>query len=627
MLASVNLPFRLAWVLASFVLGYSAHLSAQTPAPEKPTEPAPPASVAGPAADDASARIRDEGLNRSQVMATLSYLTDITGPRLTGSPGLRHASEWSRDQFKSWGLANAQLAPWGPFGRGWSLKRFSAQVIAPHAMPLIAYPKAWSPSLGSKPLEGEIVHVDIKKPEDFEKFRGKLRGKIVLDGAPPEVKLRFEPLATRRTDTQLMTLANSDGLSSSSGTPRSTSATNTAATSGLASPEQRAALALTPQRYQFFSEEGVAVLLQPSRIGEAGNLFASGAIVYPLRNSSAATPPPKGAEPAASEKKKTSSPIRNISAWKTDAPPIIPQIVVATEHYNRLARMAQQGEKLRVLLDLQAEYHTKDLMASNVIAEIPGTDLREEIVMLGAHLDSWHTATGATDNAAGCAVVMEAVRILQKLELKPRRTIRVALWTGEEQGLLGSKAYVAEHFGTVKGTPPGGTPPARDESDPFAVTARTTAPVEIDKKPAHSHLSAYFNLDNGSGKIRGIYLQNNEAARPIFRQWLKPFKDLGAETISLSSTGGTDHLSFDAVGLPGFQFIQDELEYNTRTHHGNMDFYDRAPADDLKQASVIMAAFVYQAAMRDEKLPRKPPAAAPRAAPARPAAYGAAASR
>jgi Zn-dependent M28 family amino/carboxypeptidase len=252
-------------------------------------------------------------------------------------------------------------------------------------------------------------------------------------------------------------------------------------------------------------------------------------------------------------------------------------------------------------------------MAANVVAEIPGSDLADELVMLGAHLDSWQSGTGATDNAAGSAVVMEVVRILRALDLKPRRTIRVALWTGEEQGLLGSKAYVTAHFGVPKNTPAAGAAP-REDADPFATT-RTGASGEIEKKPSHEKLSAYFNLDNGGGKIRGIYLQNNEAARPIFRQWLKPFKDLGAETVSLANTGGTDHLPFDQVGLPGFQFIQDEIEYWSRTHHGNMDVFDRVIADDMKQAAVIMAAFVYEAAMSDGKIPRKPVRPVPAAAP------------
>ncbi|MSU48950.1 MAG: M20/M25/M40 family metallo-hydrolase [Opitutus sp.] len=551
-------------------------------------------------------------MNRSQVSATLSHLTDVIGPRLTGSPGLRRANEWTRDQFSSWGLVNARLELWGPFGRGWSLRRFSAQVIAPQSIPLIAFPKAWSPGIGTKPLEAEVVFVDIKKMEDFEKFRGKLRGKIVLDGPIQEMKMRFEPLATRRTEANLLALANAGEGASGMSRP--------ALPSSLATPEGRAAAALLPRRYQFFTEEGVAVLLQPSRLGEAGNLFTAAATVYPPRVEGKA-PEPKE-KSAKKSKSGLTGPIRGTSPWKTDCPPIIPQITLAGEHYNRLVRMTQQGETLRVAVELQADYHTTDLMAANTLAEIPGSDLAGELVMLGAHLDSWHSGTGTTDNAAGSTVVMEAVRILQTLELKPRRTIRVALWTGEEQGLLGSKAYVSAHFGTPK-TPPG-TPGAagatRDESDPLLVPRGMAS--EVEKKPGYDTLSAYFNLDNGSGKIRGIYLQNNEAARSIFRAWLKPFRDLGAETISLANTSGTDHLSIDTIGLPGFQFIQDELEYNTRTHHGNMDVFDRAQIDDLKQAAVIMATFVYQAAMRDEKFPRKPLPPAPAVPAAKSAAAG-----
>jgi len=303
-----------------------------------------------------------------------------------------------------------------------------------------------------------------------------------------------------------------------------------------------------------------------------------------------------------------------VQAWKTDAPPIIPQITVAAEHYNRLVRMIQHGETLRVAVELQADYHTEDLMEANVVAEIPGTDRADELVMLGAHLDSWQSGTGATDNATGSAVVMEAVRILRALELQPRRTIRVALWTGEEQGLLGSRAYVAKHFGAARssaGAGAGGEGEVGRES--YASPTRVFGEA-VDQQPDYARLSAYFNLDNGGGKIRGVYLQNNEAVRPIFREWLRPFRDLGAETLTYANTGSTDHVPFDAIGLPGFQFIQDNLEYNTRTHHANMDVYDRVIAADLKQAAVIMAAFVYQAAMRDEMLPRNTtPAARPAA--------------
>jgi hypothetical protein len=597
----VNLPHRPLSRFLALALSLTLAASAQTPPPAAaPAAPAAPAASPTTDKDDPVARIRDEGLNRSQVMATLGYLTDVIGPRVTGSPQLKRANEWTRDQLTKWGLVNAKLEPWGPFGRGWELKRFSAQIIAPHSIPLIGYPKVWSPGLGDKPLEADVVHVDIKKAEDFEKYRGKLKGKIVLDGAVQEIKVSFDPLAFRRTEANLLALANSDGLPSGGGRRGG---------NFLGTPEQRAAIALLPQRYQFYTQEGVAVLLQPSRIGEAGTFFTQGATVYPPRSKTAEPAP--AAEPAAKKGGGRGGPIRNVSPWLTDAPPIIPQITLSLEHFNRLARMSQQGEKLRAAIALQAGYLTSDLMAYNTIAEIPGTDLASEIVMVGAHLDSWQSGTGATDNAAGSACAMEVVRILKALDLQPRRTIRVALWTGEEQGLYGSKAYVTQHFGAVKSA----TPAEPADPGPVGGTIAATATGPVEKKPDHDKLSVYFNLDNGGGKIRGVYLQGNEAARPIFRQWLKPFKDLGAETLTLARTGGTDHLSFDSVGLPGFQFIQDEIEYNTRTHHGNMDVYDRVIADDMKQASVIMAAFVYQAAMRDEKIPRKPaPGTAPVAA-------------
>lgn len=580
----VNSPARLV-VLLLLSLRLENGVLAQTPAAKTATTNA----VAAPRTNSPIERIRDEGLNRSQVMTTLSYLTDVIGPRLTGSPELRRANEWTCDRLTAWGLTNAQVEPWGPFGRGWSLRRFSAQVIAPHSIPLIAYPKAWSPGLGPQPLTAEVIHVDIKKPEDFAQFRGKLRGKVVLDGPLQDLKMRFEPLAFRRHETNLLALANATEGVSVSFRPSTTNL--------LSTSEQRAAIALLPRRYQFFAEEGVAVLLQPSRAGEAGTLFTQGATVYePRRTNTTDT----AAAPKSSSTSTNST--RSVSPWNTNCPPITPQITVAAEHYNRLVRMTQQGEILRVAVELQADYHTRDLTAANTVAEIPGTDFADELVMLGAHLDSWHSGTGTTDNATGCAVVMEAVRILQALGLKPRRTIRVALWTGEEQGLLGSRAYVTKHFGST--TTSTNRPPATAKTSASGSSSRPT--TTIAKQPGYDKISAYFNLDNGTGKIRGIYLQGNEAARPLFRSWLVPFRDLGAETVSYASTGATDHVPFDAIGLPGFQFIQDDIEYWTRTHHANMDVFDRAVADDLKQASVIMAAFVYQAAMRDEKIPRKP---------------------
>jgi Zn-dependent M28 family amino/carboxypeptidase len=278
---------------------------------------------------------------------------------------------------------------------------------------------------------------------------------------------------------------------------------------------------------------------------------------------------------------------------------------VAVEHYNRVLRMLKKGTPVELEIDIASRYHADDLMAFNVVAEIPGGDLKDELVMLGGHFDSWHSGTGATDNAVGCGVALEAVRILQAIGVKPRRTIRLALWTGEEQGLLGSRAYVADHFGRSIAPPSGGRGGGRSEGG-GGQSSRERPPTKYELKPAHEKFSAYFNLDNGTGKVRGVYLQGNEAVRPIFRSWLAPFADMGAATLAQSNTGGTDHLSFDGVGLPGFQFIQDPLEYDSRTHHSSMDVYDRVQEDDMKQASIIMAAFVYHAAMRDERLPRKP---------------------
>jgi hypothetical protein len=495
-------------------------------------------------------KIREEGMERSQVMQTLSYLTDVIGPRLTGSPQMKAANEWTKNKLAEWGLENAHLETWGVFGRGWSLERFSAHVIEPVPFPLIAYPKAWTPSAH---VVGEAIFTDIKTEADFEKYRGKLKGAIVLTAPMREVKALFAAPAQRLTDEQLLAMANAEMPA-----PRQQAAP------GI--PEEqmrrmREAQALNNKKMEFYRAEGAAFLLDPGPRGDGGTIFVGGG-----------------------------------GSRDKNAPPALPSAVMAVEHYGRILRMLEKGIKVKLEINSLVRFHDDDLMGYNTIAEIPGTDKKDELVMLGAHMDSWHSGTGATDNAAGCAVVMEAVRILKALGVKPRRTIRVALWSGEEQGLLGSRAYVEKHF-AVRPSPPAG------QSDPLAAM-RNQGPITL--KPDHEKLSVYFNLDNGTGKIRGVYMQGNEAVRPIFRAWLAPFKDLGAATLTLNNTGGTDHLSFDAVGLPGFQFIQDPVEYDTRTHHSNMDVYDRIQADDMKQASVIMAAFVYNAAMRDEKLPRKP---------------------
>ena len=542
--------------------------------------------TSAPDPNDPIARIKDEGMNHSQVMQTLSYLSDVIGPRLTASPGMKRSNEWTRDQLTKWGLQNAHLEAWGPFGRGWTLKRFSAQVSEPTAFPVIAYPKAWSPGINA-PLTADVVYVDAKTEADLEKYKGKLKGKIVLTSPMRDVPAHFDALGTRMNEKDLLTLA--DAPEPRSGGPGRNNFANAAAAF-------RTALQFTNAKMRFFDQEGAAVLIDPSR-GDGGTIFVQSAQVVPP-----ATDPTPSA---------TGFP-RGMPPYDKSQPKIIPQVVMAIEHYNRIVRMLQANEPVKMTVDLAVAWQDQDLMGYNTVAEIPGTDLKDEIVMLGGHMDSWHSGTGATDNGAGVSVAMEAVRIIQALGLKPRRTIRIALWTGEEQGLLGSRAYVAEHFGSMQ-TPTTSAVPATSPNNGMGGGngngngngAAAPAPTLV-TKPEYEQLSGYFNLDNGTGKIRGVYLQGNESVRSIFRQWLTPFRDMGAATLSISNTGGTDHLSFDAIGLPGFQFIQDEIEYDTRTHHSNQDVFDRIQADDMKEAATIMAAFVYQTAMRDQKLPRKP---------------------
>jgi carboxypeptidase Q len=524
--------------------------------------------------NDPIERIKDEGLNRSQVMQILSYLTDVIGPRLTGSPQMKRANEWTRDKLAEWGLQNAHLEPWGPFGRGWELKDFSAEVIAPQTIPVIAYPKAWSPGID---ITADVVYVDAKDENELQKFKGTLKGKIVLTAPMREVKAHFEPLGARMTEKDLLELANAP-----------MPGRQPSRRFDLNDPRTRERIQnsiFAAKKLQFFTDEGAALLIDPSANGDGGTLFVGAASVpQPLDTSS----------PAATMRSLFMGRIR---PYDKNAPPIIPQMVMAIEHYNRLARMIKAGERVRMKVKMDVQFYDQDLMAYNTIAEIPGTDKKDEIVMLGAHMDSWHAGTGATDNAAGVAVCMEAVRILKALGLQPRRTIRIALWSGEEQGLLGSRAYVAQHFGKLE--------ESEDSSFMRMISGGSGAPPKIIPGPEYDKLSVYFNLDNGTGRIRGVYLQGNEAARSIFREWLMPFREMGAATLTLANTGGTDHLSFDAIGLPGFQFIQDEIEYETRTHHSNMDVYDRIQADDMKQAATIMAAFVYNAAMMNERFPRK----------------------
>ena len=493
-------------------------------------------------------RIRYEGFRDSKVMEYAIGLMDSIGERLTGSPNMKRANEWTRDQFTAMGLSNAHLESWGPFGRGWTNQYVNARMTSPDIVPLLVYSKAWTPGTNGV-VTGKCIRVNIEKKEDFDKFRGKLAGMIVVFGPDADVKPITESPYKRYSDEELEKTSEYE-------------------IPGDRTPGRTAEFARRRQFVkdlnQFFADEKVLAVIDHSR-GAAG-----GGTVF----------------------------VQSGGSYKPGETVTIPQLTMASEHWSRIARLLQQKKEVSLELNVINTFYDDDLMQYDTIAEIPGTDKKDEVVMLGAHLDSWHAGTGATDNGAGTIVMMEAVRILKALDIKPRRTIRIGLWSGEEEGLLGSQGYVEQHFGS--------RPPMEDPNMKGMPTLlrRDAGPVTV--KPEQAKVSAYFNVDNGTGKIRGIYLQENEAVGPIFEQWMRPFKDLGMTTMSMRNTGGTDHLSFDAVGIPGFQFIQDPIEYETRTHHSNMDVYDRLQPEDLKQISVIVASFVYDAAMRDQMLPRKP---------------------
>jgi len=504
-----------------------------------------PARAQEPVDQGVIARIKTEGFQHSQVMETMFYLTDVHGPRLRGSPNYKSAAEWTVRTLNGWGLSNAQLEPGGYTGRGWTVNRFSLEMIEPQYFHLIAYPLAWSPATKGA-ISGQPIIVDINSPDDFAKYRGKLRGAIVLLGkTAAKPAAHFEADARRFTDEELKrgagAISPQDKILEEYDGP------------GYAQSEKarREGLARRAVLSKFFVDEGVAALLRPSPLDSA-NLLVTDAGGFDLNSPNYKLPVPELA---------------------------VPSFALAREHYGRIYRLLQHGIPVRLEVNLQVTIHDAG-PGYNVVAELPGVDprLKDELVMLGGHFDSWHAGTGATDNAAGSAVMMEAMRILKAIGVRPRRTIRLALWDGEEGGHLGSSAYVKSHFGD---------------------------PATMKLKPDHEKLAGYFNLDNGTGKIRGVYLQGNEAVRPIFEKWLQPFHYLGATTLAIQSVGGTDHLDFDHVGLPGFQFIQDPIDYETRTHHTNLDVYESILPDDLKQAAVIVASFVYNTAMRDEKLPRK----------------------
>ena len=495
-------------------------------------------------------RIRYEGFRDSKVMDFASGLMDSIGERLTGSPNMKRANEWTRDQLAAMGLSNAHLEPWGPFGRGWANQYVNVRMTSPDVVTLLAYPKAWTPGT-SGVIQGKCVRATIADKKDFDKYKGKLSGMIVILGADAEVKPITEPPYKRLSDDDLSKLADYQVPADR--------------------PPFNFADFLKRQQFvkdlnQFFADEKVLAVIDHSR-GTSG-----GGTVF----------------------------VQSGGSYKPAETATVPQLTMASEHWTRIARLLQQKKDVSLELNVTNTFYDDDPMQYDTIGEIPGTDKdkKDEVVMLGAHLDSWHAGTGATDNGAGTIVMMEAMRILKALDIKPRRTIRIGLWSGEEEGLLGSQGYVEHHFGAR---------PHMDEpgmKDMPTLLRREAGEVTV--KPEQSKISGYFNVDNGTGKIRGIYLQENAAVEPIFEAWMKPFKDLGMTTITVRNTGGTDHQSFDAVGIPGFQFIQDPIEYETRTHHSNMDVYDRLQPDDLKQISVIVAGFVYDAAMRDQMLPRKP---------------------
>ncbi len=477
---------------------------------------------------DAVYKIKDEGLNNSQVMDIAWNLTDRIGPRLTGSEGLQRAYDWTSETMKSWGLENVKVEPWGEFGKGWDVRKSYAAMTAPYYQAIIGIPKAWTPGTNGL-IKAEVVYVNIEEIADLTNYQGKLAGKVVMLPTNIEAKTTFEADARRWTEDQLEGMT-AERVSNANGdfTPRRIS-------------DYRRRSRLRNAAYDLFKKEGVLMVLNTHRGGGQGTFFTS-------------------------------------NGARRD-PEALPEMEIAPEHYNRMVRLAIKGEPVMIEADTKTEFHDQDMKGYNVFAEIPGSDpdLKDEVVMLGAHLDSWFAGTGATDNAAGSAAMMEAIRILKDSKIPLRRTVRIALWSGEEQGLYGSRNYVQNEF--MKNGGP---------------------------NKNHEKLSAYYNMDNGTGAIRGIYLQSNEAARPLFTEWFSVFEDMGAHTVTIRNTGGTDHQAFDGIGLPGYQFIQDPIDYGTRTHHTNMDLFERIQAADMRKNAVIIATMVMQTANMDQMMPRKP---------------------
>ncbi len=544
-----------------FVSLYTVNAQAEKKPKAAPAPASAAPAVTWPSIPDLEfvTRLRQEEFGHSQVMEIMSHLTDDIGPRLTGSPNMKKANEWTRDQFTQWGLVNAHLEPWGTFGRGWAYQLCEVRMVAPDYMQFMAFPEAWTPGTNGS-LRADVVRMIATTTADLDKYKGKLAGKIVLFGETRIPDPSEKPLFRRNDADDLARVALFERPSfpgppaqrpGGPGNPRA---------------ELRERQRFAQELPKFFADEKVAAVLDITRVpGEDGTMFVQSGGSY--------------------EKGKTMA---------------VPRITIAVEDFGRVARLLDKKVPVEVEMNVEATFYDDDDKAYNTLAEIPGADpnLKDQVVMLGGHLDSWHAGEGATDNGAGSVVAMESVRLLKKLGVQPRRTIRVALWSGEEEGLFGSRGYVKEHFGSR----PESTRP-EDQAVP-AFMRPPAGPLEL--KPEQKQISVYFNLDNGAGKIRGIYLQENALVRPIFEKWMEPFRDLGMTTLTMRNTGSTDHVSLDAVGIPAFEFLQDPLDYGTLTHHSNLDVYEHIRPDDLEQASVIEAGFVYNAAMCDEMIPRKP---------------------
>jgi carboxypeptidase Q len=491
-------------------------------------------------------QLRDEGINRSKVMEPLAVLTDEIGSRLTGSPGLKQAAQWTRDKLAQWGMQGAHIESFAPFGRGWTFEKSSLRMLSPVNVELPAIPKAWTSGTTS-PIRGRALYVKLETEEDLQKWRGKLEGSILLLSPPHQSRPHLKPDALRYNDEQLAELLKID--------------LNGSLFAGREPGRLMRRFEFEKKLNAFLIEEKVAVVLSNSPRDDGTIVVQSG------------------------------------GSYKLGEPDAPPSLVVMADAYNRVLRLLEKNKVVELEVDVKANYLEEDPQAAvSVFADISGSDKKDELVMVGAHLDSWHGATGATDNAAGVSIAMEAMRLLNVLGFKPRRTIRLGLWGGEEQGLLGSRAYVSKTF-AVRGEPP-------DAKNSASFFGRSSGPLTL--KPQHSKVSAYFNVDEGGGKIRGIYTEGNAAIKPVFDAWFLPFNDLGAATVSLRKVQGSDHQSFDNVGLPGFHFMQDPLDYETRTHHTNVDVYDKVQKGDLMQAAIILASFVAHAANREELLPRKP---------------------